>query len=125
MWKYKFFMEYKNGETVNFLYKLTVNIVTLIGIFSVFLFFIYIMGNFQGFQDSSQKIILYTLGISSTFFALVSIIGVIEGILILFVKNVFSVLKKIAFIVSMLICFFVGTSFVLMSIFLNVLSTGI
>lgn len=120
-------MDEKNQSMINgkFLFRLTVDIVSLVGVFSIFLFFIYVVGNFQGFQDTTQSIILETLSISSIFFGLISLVGIVESIYFFIVRDVLKIWQNIIFLILMIICVAISVSFLSSSILLNVLSGGL
>lgn len=112
-------------KRIRLFYRMTKNLVALPGIFSHFIFLFFITGNFQGFSDSTQSIILMTLGISSVFFAIVSFLGLIEGIFFLFIKDLFRTRKKILFIIAMILCFISAVILLSMSLVLGVLTEGL
>lgn len=118
-------MDSKYKKTIRLLYKLTKNIVALPALFSVFLVFFYITGNFQGFQDSTQLMILETLSISSIFFAIVSLFGLLQSIVLFFFPDVVSTKSNIIYLITMVLCLILSASFIAMSLVLGVLTGGI
>lgn len=117
-------MDQKRHPTIILIFRLTKNIVSLTGTFSFFLVFFYVMGNFQGFQDSTQSLIISILGISSVFFGIVSFFGIIESIVFMFIKDLYTPLKKAIFLVVMVLCEFISVALVTMAIVLGVLTEG-
>lgn len=107
------------------LFNLTKSMVTLPGVVCIFLVLFFIMGNFQGFQDSTQHIILTVLGICSIMFALISLLGLIEIIIMFFIKDSLPLKSKIIFFVVMVLCLLVSVSFLSMSLILGVLTEGL
>ncbi|MCQ2584652.1 MAG: hypothetical protein MJ185_03590 [Treponema sp.] len=112
-------------KRIRLFYRMTKNLVALPGIFSLFTLLFFITGNFQGFSDSTQSIILTTLGISSVFFAIVSFCGLIEGIFFLFIKNLFKTRQKVLFIIAMVLCLISAVTLLSMSLVLGVLTEGL
>lgn len=110
---------------IRLFYRMTRNLVALPGIFSLFILLFFITGNFQGFSDSTQSLILKTLGISSVFFAIVSVGGLIEGIVFLFIKDLISTRQKIIFIIVMILCIIISLTLLSMSLVLGVLTEGL
>lgn len=118
-------MDSRYNNTLKLLYKMTKNIVALPAFFCIFLLLFYITGNFQGFQDSTQLIILNILGISAIFFTLVSLFGFIQSIILFFIPGVISKRKNFFFMILMIICLVLAVSFVAMSLVMNVLIKGL
>jgi len=115
----------KKQEIFKLLYRMTRNLITLAFVFSLFLVLFFITGNFQGFQDSTQSLILSTLGITSIFFAIVSVIGLVESLLFFFIKSSISLRRNIFFFLISLICIAISVSFIAMSLVLGVLTEGL
>ncbi|MCQ2573303.1 MAG: hypothetical protein MJ182_05360 [Treponema sp.] len=118
-------MNEKNRNSSHLLFNLTKNMVALAGLFSLFLVLFFITGNFQNFQDSTQSMILSALGISSIFFAISSVIGIVESIVMFFIKEAVSVRGNILFLILMIICLVLSISFLSMSLILGVLTEGL
>lgn len=118
-------MDSRYNNTLKLLYKLTRSIVALPAFFCIFLLLFYITGNFQGFQDSTQQIILNTLGISSIFFTMVSLFGFIQSIVLFFIPDVISRKKNFLFMLLMIFCLILAIFFVVMSLVMNVLIKGL
>lgn len=112
-------------KRITLFYKMTKNLVALPGIFSLFVLLFFITGNFQGFSDATQSLILSTMGISSVFLAIVSFCGFIEGIFFFFIKDFLNLRQKIIFIIIMLLCFLSSIIFLSMSLVLGVLTEGL
>lgn len=71
----------------NLTYKLSIIINLGLMIFSLLLIILYIIGNFQQFQDQTQKILLGILSYISIFNIFFSVLLVVESIFKLFLEN--------------------------------------
>lgn len=68
-------------------YKVTMTINWIFVVFCVLLLILYIIGNYQNFQDRSQQIILSALSYASVFSALLSLVLLIESIVKIFTER--------------------------------------
>ncbi|MCQ2597964.1 MAG: hypothetical protein MJ181_08955 [Treponema sp.] len=107
------------------LFNLTKSLVTLPGVVCIFLVLFFIMGNFQGFQDYTQHIILNVLGVCSIMFGLISFMGLVEIIIMFFIKDSIPLKSKIIFLILMIFCLLISFSFLSMSLILGVLTEGL
>lgn len=103
-------------------YKLSISLDILLTVFSLLLITLYIIGNYQNFQDSTQIIILSTLSYISIFNILLSIL--------LFVETLFKIrtekqkFKNILNIIYLILAILLGILFSSTSNIINYLSTG-
>jgi len=114
-----------NPKRIRLFYRMTKTIVALPALFCLFILLFFITGNFQDFSDSTQSIILTTLGIASVFYAIVSFCSLIEGIVLLFFKDSLLLRQKIFFIIFMVFSLVLSISLVSMSLILGVLTEGL
>lgn len=75
--------------------------------FCLILSILYIIGNYQSFQDSSQKLIITIASFSSTFNLLLSVILIIETIFKVFTENhkIKSILRILFLLLTIILCF--------------------
>lgn len=78
----------------SFLYKVTLTVVVALLFFLFVMILLYVLGNYQGFQDRSQQIILSVLSYTSIFLVFITIPVIIELII-----QIFSEPKKIKHII--------------------------
>lgn len=84
MKKAKISNEIKKRIKTPFLYRITQTVVLSLLIFSFFLIILYVVGNFQNFQDKSQKTILNVLLFTSILTSFLTIPIIIENIIMFF-----------------------------------------
>lgn len=68
-------------------YKICMTVDFVFFLFGIILMLLYFIGNYQGFQDSSQQFILKILFFSSIFLCLFSFLLLIESIIKIFSEN--------------------------------------
>lgn len=85
----------------NLTYKVSMVINLTFTVFSILLVILYILGNYQNFQDHSQKLILDILSYISIFNSIFSILLFIESIFKLILEN-----KKIKTVLNMIFLVF-------------------
>lgn len=104
-------------------YKLSISLDILLTVFSLLLITLYIIGNYQDFQDKTQQIILSALSYISIFNILLSSL--------LFVETIFKIptekqkLKNILNIFYLILAIVLSIIFSSTSNIINYLSTGI
>lgn len=103
--------------------KLLNNFISILFIFSIFTFLLYLIGNYQVFLDKTQLIILKVLLITSQTSLIMSIVGIII-MLIKFLLFKFSV-KKLINILYYFLPIITSTIFIIYSSLINQLYHGI
>ncbi len=90
------------------LYRITQTIILTLVIFCVFLLILYIVGNFQNFQDESQKIILKVLLFSAILTSFLTVPIFIENIIMLFTikKKKMRIISLLLMILTVIFCAF-------------------
>lgn len=104
-------------------YKLTFTLNIILAIFCVILVTLYILGNYQGFQDNSQSIILQTLSYVALFNTLLSVFLLVETVIKIFTEK-----RKFRLIVNAIYLFFailIGSIFTTFSNVISFLARGI
>ena len=94
-------------------YRKLLSLIVFLFLFCLFLCFFYVIGNYKEFLDSSQKLILSWLSVSSIVLGFFSFIGLVVNILL--------IIKKIK-IKNRIPAFLLMIFFILFSIFANVFS---
>lgn len=80
--------EFPKKITTPFLYRITQTVILSLFIFCVFLIILYVVGNYQNFQDLSQKSILSVLFYTSILNGFLTLPVIVENIIMLItVKN--------------------------------------
>ena len=90
-------------------YKLSLNLNLLLTIFSLLLITLYIIGNYQNFQDKSQQTILSVLSYVSVFNILLSFLLLVETIFKLATEK--RKIKSIINIIYLIFAMFLGLLF--------------
>lgn len=90
----------------SFLYKLTLTIIVALLFFCFMIILLYILGNYQGFQDKSQQIILNVVSYTSIFLGFITIPVIIELIIQIFTepKKIKHVIYLVLMIITILFC---------------------
>lgn len=104
-------------------YKLTFTLNIILAIFCMILVTLYILGNYQGFQDNSQSIILQTLSYVALFNTLLSVFLLVETVIKIFTEK-----RKFRLIVNAIYLFFailIGSIFTTFSNVISFLARGI
>ncbi|MCR5189580.1 MAG: hypothetical protein K6C97_11650 [Treponema sp.] len=106
-----------------FIYRFFMTLDITFTVFCIILSILYVIGNYQSFQDSSQKLIISVASLSATFNLLLSIILTIETIFKLFtehhkIKHIMNILFLLLTIVFCFAC-------MELSSIITYLSTGI
>lgn len=99
------------SNTLTYKFSMTLNLV--ITIFCVLLITLYIIGNYQNFQDENQKWLLSILSYAAIFNTLFSILLTVETAIKLFTEKhkIKNFINMIMLIASTIFCFFcTGTS---------------
>ena len=100
--------EIKKRIRTPFLYRITQTIVLSLLIFCFFLIILYVVGNFQNFQDKSQQTILSVLLFTSILTSFLTIPIIIENIIMIFTikqkKN--RIISLIFMIFTIIFCIF-------------------
>ena len=102
------------SNTLTYKVSLTVNLI--ITIFCLALVTLYIIGNYQNFQDRTQRIILKALSYTSIFNIMLSFLLAVESFIKIFTENhkIKSILHTIFLSVTIIFCFFcIGISSVI------------
>jgi len=73
--------------SVSILFKLTRRTVLFLLLFTVSLIFLYFIGNFQQFLDSTQIIVIKTMAISASALAVLSAAAIIESFIYMMIKK--------------------------------------
>ena len=94
------------SNTLTYKVSLTVNLI--ITIFCLALVTMYVIGNYQNFQDRTQRIILKVLSYSSIFNIMLSFLLAIESFIKIFTENhkIKSALNTFFLLLSVIFCFF-------------------
>lgn len=89
-------------------YKLTMILDFVLTLFCVLLVTLYILGNYQNFQDNSQSTILQILSYSAVFTSLLSICLIIETIIKIFTekKKLLHIIYVFYLLLSTVLCIF-------------------
>lgn len=103
-------------------YKLSMTVHVIFAVFCLTLVVLYILGNFQNFQDKSQQIILNILAYSSIFTALLSIFLIIETVIKIFTEKNKGLL--IFYLVYLLITIVFSMIYIFLSCSINYVSLG-
>lgn len=116
---------FKNRHSFAFVFleRLTRNSIFLLLLICLLLFAFYLIGNFQGFIDKSQLIILRVLSVCSVGLCIMSVTGFILETIFLFMKE-----KKAGLLFSMLFFIFTfvtGFAFIVFSTVIRRIATGI
>lgn len=87
-------------------YKVTMTINFIFVFFSILLTALYVIGNYQDFQDKSQQLILFFLSYVSIFSTLLSFLLLIESIVKIFTEKykIRHIIYSILLIFAMLFC---------------------
>ena len=87
-------------------YKVTMTINFIFVFFSILLTALYVIGNYQDFQDKSQQLILFFLSYVSIFSTLLSFLLLIESIVKIFTEKykIRHIIYSILLILAMLFC---------------------
>lgn len=110
--------------TLSLLFMLTRRTILFLSLLLCVLILFYVVGNYQFFLDSSQKIVLRSAAVTASTLFIISISGIIETILcIVFLKN-----KRMYFIIHLLLIFIAQllsiASLILFRI-IDIVSTGL
>lgn len=89
-------------------YKVSLTLNLIITFFCLILVLLYVIGNYQNFQDKSQQIILKVLSYTSIFNTMLSVLLAIESLIKIFTENhkVKSILNTIFLILTIIFCIF-------------------
>lgn len=100
--------EFSKKIKTPFLYRITQTIILTLVIFCIFLLILYIVGNFQNFQDESQKIILMVLLFSAILTTFLTVPIFVENIIMLFTlkKKKMRIISLILMILTVIFCTF-------------------
>lgn len=90
-----------------FIYRFFMTLNFTFTVFCLILSILYIIGNYQSFQDSSQKLIITIASFSSTFNLLLSVILIIETIFKVFTENhkIKSIFRILFLLLTIILCF--------------------
>lgn len=110
--------------TLSLLFMLTRRMILFLSLLLCVLILFYIVGNYQFFLDSSQKIVLRSAAVTASALFIISVSGIIETILcIVFLKN-----KRMYFIIHLVLIFIAQllsiASLILFRI-IDIVSTGL
>lgn len=115
--------KYRKKKISNTLtYKLSMTIDLIFSIFCFILVSLYVIGNYQNFQDKSQQIILDILALSSIFTVLLSVFLLLETIIKIFTEknkaqNIFNL---VYLLLTIIFCIF----YIIVSCTINYVSWG-
>lgn len=100
--------EFSKKIKTPFLYRITQTIILTLVIFCIFLLVLYTVGNFQSFQDESQKIILMVLLFSAILTSFLTVPIFIENIIMLFTikKKKMRIISLLLMILTVIFCVF-------------------
>lgn len=121
--KRNWFKKSNEQNTSSYLYKVLRILIYCFDIFCALLFAFYIVGNYQNFEDRSQKIILNALSYASIFTCLLTIPVIVDSVFILIGKG--SVKKTIKTLVGMILTIVFCILLISISSLLTFLSAGI
>ncbi len=104
----KFLQNAKSRFSNTLTYKVTMTINLIFVVFCVLLTLLYIIGNYQNFQDSSQQIILFFLSYVSIFSTLLSTLLLIESIVKIFTEKykVKNIIYSVLLLLAIIFCIF-------------------
>ena len=110
--------------TLSLLFMLTRRTILFLSLLLCVLILFYVVGNYQFFLDSSQKIVLRSAAVTASALFIISVSGIIETILcIVFLKN-----KRMYFIIHLVLIFIAQllsiASLILFRI-IDIVSTGL
>ena len=110
--------------TLSLLFMLTRRTILFLSLLLCVLILFYVVGNYQFFLDSSQKIVLRSAAVTASTLFIISVSGIIETILcIVFLKN-----KRMYFIIHLVLIFIAQllsiASLILFRI-IDIVSTGL
>lgn len=90
-----------------FIYRFFMTLNFTFTVFCLILSILYIIGNYQSFQDSSQKLIITIASFSSSFNLLLSVILIIETIFKVFTENhkIKSIFRILFLLLTIILCF--------------------
>lgn len=90
-----------------FIYRFFMTLNFTFTVFCLILSILYIIGNYQSFQDSSQKLIITIASFSSSFNLLLSAILIIETIFKVFTENhkIKSIFRILFLLLTIILCF--------------------
>lgn len=90
-----------------FIYRFFMTLNFTFTVFCLILSILYIIGNYQSFQDSSQKLIITIASFSSTFNLLLTVILIIETIFKVFTENhkIKSIFRILFLLLTIILCF--------------------
>lgn len=90
-----------------FIYRFLMTLNFTFTVFCLILSILYIIGNYQSFQDSSQKLIITIASFSSSFNLLLSVILIIETIFKVFTENhkIKSIFRILFLLLTIILCF--------------------
>ncbi len=90
-----------------FIYRFFMTLDITFTVFCIILSILYVTGNYQSFQDSSQNLIITVASFSSTFNLLLSVILIIETIFKVFTENhkIKSILRILFLLLTIFLCF--------------------
>lgn len=90
-----------------FIYRFFMTLNFTFTVFCLILSILYIIGNYQSFQDSSQKLIITIASFSSSFNLLLSVILIIETIFKVFKENhkIKSIFRILFLLLTIILCF--------------------
>ena len=107
------------------LYNLTKCLLAIFFTFSLLLFLLYLMGNFQNFMDKTQLMLLTMLSSISIFDCVLSFFGILENLFLVFFNNKKSKLLNIVSILLLIIILLLSIVFIVYSSVLSKISEGI
>lgn len=107
----------------NLTYKLSLIICLTLVIFSLILGILYVIGNYQNFQDQTQQFILGTLSYVAIFNAILAFLLIIESIFKLLLET--KKLKTLVYFIFLLLTFFFELFSLEISTVISYLSKGL
>lgn len=110
-------------KTITVFHKLIKNSVWVLFVFDIIIFLFYFFGNYFNYIDTTLNFLLKTLSVSSLILSLLSLIGIIENIVYMFVDKKYFL--RIISVLFMILTFCIGIVFILYSSVLLKLSFGI
>ena len=107
--------------TLSLLFMLTRRMILFLSLLLCVLILFYVVGNYQFFLDSSQKIVLRSAAVTASTLFIISVSGIIETILcIVFLKN-----KRMYFIIHLVIAQLLSIASLILFRIIDIVSTGL
>lgn len=118
-------MKHKLKNYTTLLFKLVKTLVSFMTLFCVILIILYISGNFQGFLDSTQLLILKVTSISAIFLGICAFLGILISISFIYGDKTTNKKRGILYIIGMFFLIIFSLVIITISTTLEYLSKGL